>query len=351
MSREKLRSSRSLNHNLAHNFAHKFARRFSLAMAGAVALMVPLAGNAIAKHPPKTVNLKNPKLKHVFIVVEENIGYPQLQSELSAGNMPYLQSLIASGGIATNYFANFHPSIGNYFELVIGDSAVAGQISAVGDDYTPPAGGLDSDNVARDIDATAKLKNGRPAPHPLTWKVYAENLPNPPTGPGNGDPYEMHHNPFAYLSDVVGSSSDQAKLVDFSQLGTDIQNNALPTYGFIVPNAYHSGHTADPSPGAPADREVEVDNWLQNNLAPLVAAVNGNDGLLVILWDEGDGSDNANGGGQTGLVMVGQHVKHGYQSINEYQEQSVLRLMTQSIGLKHLLPDATSATQMGEFFK
>lgn len=324
--------------------------KVSLVIVAALALMLPLSGVAIAKRPPKTVNLRNPSFKHVFIVLEENVGYAQLQSELGAGKMPYLQSLIAQGGLATNYFANYHPSIGNYFELIIGDSAVAGQISAIGDDYTPPAGGLDVDNVARDIDATAKLKNGRPAPHPLTWKLYAEDLPNPPTGPGNGDPYEMHHNPFAYLSDVVGSTSEQAKLVNFSQLATDIQNNALPTYGFIVPNAYHSGHTADPTPGAPSDREVEVDNWLQSNIAPLVTAVNQDDGLLMILWDEGDGADNTHGGGQTGLILVGPKVKPGYQSINLYQEQSVLRLMTQSIGLKHLLPDAVSAPQMGEFF-
>src|SRR5271167_3148378 len=49
--------------------------------------------------------------------------------------------------------------------------------------------------------------------------------------------------------------------------------------------------------------------------------------------------------------MVGKHVKLDYQSVNLYQEPSVLRLMTQSIGLKHLLPDATTASQMGEFFQ
>lgn len=325
-------------------------RKFSTVIVGALALMLPLTGSALAKRPPKTVNIKNPKLKHVFIVVEENIGYAQLQSELSAGNMPYLQSLIANGGLATNYYANFHPSIGNYFELVIGDTAEAGKISAVGDNYVAPVGGLDVDNVARDIDATDVLKNGKPNKHGLTWKLYAEDLPSPSISPGNGDPYEIHHNPFAYLSDVINSPTDQAKLVDFSQLATDIQDDSLPTYGFIVPNAYHSGHTPDPNPGAPADREVEVDQWLQANLAPLVAAVNKDDGLLIITWDEGDGADFANGGGQAGLIMVGQHVKHGYQSVNLYQEESVVRLMTQSIGLKHLLPDAITAPQMGEFF-
>jgi hypothetical protein len=328
-----------------------FGRKFSTVIAGALALMLPLTGSALAKRAPKTVNIKNPSLKHVFIVIEENIGYSELQAELSAGNMPYLKSLIASGGLATNYYSNFHPSIGNYFELIIGDAAIAVQISQVGDNYVAPAGGLDVDNVARDIDATDTLKNGKPNKKGLTWKLYAEDLPNPPTSAGNGDPYEIHHNPFAYLSDVINNPTDQAKLVDFSQLATDLQGkNTLPTYGFIVPNAYHSGHTPDPTPGAPADREVEVDQWLQNNIAPLVAAVNKDDGLLIITWDEGDGADFTNGGGQAGLIMVGQHVKHGYQSVNLYQEESVVRLMTQSIGLKHLLPDAITAPQMGEFF-
>jgi hypothetical protein len=50
----------------------------------------------------------------------------------------------------------------------------------------------------------------------------------------------MHHNPFAYLSDVVGSTSEQAKLADFSQPTTDLQNNTLPTYGFSGPGGHSS---------------------------------------------------------------------------------------------------------------
>ena len=194
-------------------------------------------------------------------MVEENIGYAQLQSELSAGNMPYLQSLIANGGLATNYYANFHPSIGNYFELVIGDTAEAGKISAVGDNYVAPAGGLDVDNVARDIDATDVLKNGKPNKHGLTWKLYAEDLPSPSISPGNGDPYEIHHNPFAYLSDVINSPTDQAKLVDFSQLGDrHPEQLACRPMDSSCPTPTTAGIRPDPNPGAPADREVEVDN-------------------------------------------------------------------------------------------
>lgn len=308
----------------------------------ALALTLLVTGTAMAKRAPKTVNLKNPRLKHVFLVIEENIGYEAAQQELAAGNMPTLQSLINQGAIATNYFANTHPSIGNYFELTTGQTIT-------NDDSFPGPVGNNVTDVVKLFDATQKLKNGKPAPHPVTWKLYAEDLPNPPTGPGNGDPYEMHHNPFAYFPEVINNPADQANLVDTSQLATDIQNNTLPNYGFIVPNAYHSGHTADPAANG-QDREIEVDNWLASNIVPLVQAMNKSDGLVIILWDEGDGSDNLHGGGQILAVLDGAKVKPGYQSTNLYQHQSSLRLMLDALGIKKLPGNAAGATRMGEFF-
>jgi len=54
-------------------------------------------------HPP-------PALAYVFLVVEEN-GNPA---------MPYLNGLISKYGLARQYYANVHPSIGNYFMLTDG---------------------------------------------------------------------------------------------------------------------------------------------------------------------------------------------------------------------------------------
>jgi acid phosphatase len=316
----------------------------------AFAMTPALAGRAIAKSPRplKTVNIRNPTLQHVFIVVEENIGYTQLMAD--AANMPYFQSLITKGGLATNYYANAHPSIGNYFELTTGNT-ISNDDSFAGPIPEPP----NTDVVAL-FDASQKLKNGKPAPHPVTWKVYAENLPSPDPTVATTDPYEKHHNPFAYFPEVLNNPADKAKLVDFSQLQSDIAANTLPNYGFIVPNAYHSGHTADPGRPSGSDREIEVDQWLQNSIAPLVAAMNQQNGLVVILWDEGDGADNsdgaggANGGGHSATLLLGQKVKPGYQSTNLYHHQSVLRLMLQSLRIKTLPGAAASAPQMGEFF-
>lgn len=127
-----------------------------------------------------------PQVGHVFLVVEENHSYSEV-----IGNpaMPYLNRLLSQGGLATQYFANAHPSIPNYFMLTTGQPIT-------GDDNF--SGTVTEDNVVRELVAAGK-----------TWKSYAESLPAPGyTGP-DAPPYLKHHNPFAYFSDVLNSSASQ----------------------------------------------------------------------------------------------------------------------------------------------
>src|SRR5438105_2521989 len=73
----------------------------------------PLAAPSPGPPNPATI----PQVQHVVLVVEENHSY---ESVIGSAAMPYLNSLASSYGLATNYFANTHPSIGNYFELTTG---------------------------------------------------------------------------------------------------------------------------------------------------------------------------------------------------------------------------------------
>src|SRR5256885_15991078 len=54
---------------------------------------------------------------HVVLIVEENQSYSNVIGNASA---PYLNSLASQYGLATEYYANTHPSIGNYFMLTTG---------------------------------------------------------------------------------------------------------------------------------------------------------------------------------------------------------------------------------------
>src|SRR5262250_3077467 len=60
-----------------------------------------------------------PASNHVFIVIEENHSYA---SVIGNPAMPYLNGLAKKYGLAVQYYANTHPSIGNYFMLTAGQN-------------------------------------------------------------------------------------------------------------------------------------------------------------------------------------------------------------------------------------
>src|SRR4051812_29995517 len=58
-----------------------------------------------------------PRSKHVYIVAEENKSYEHI---VGSSNMPYLNSIIKQGGLATQFYANQHGSLQNYFWVTAG---------------------------------------------------------------------------------------------------------------------------------------------------------------------------------------------------------------------------------------
>ncbi|HKE90138.1 MAG TPA: alkaline phosphatase family protein, partial [Gemmatimonadales bacterium] len=258
-----------------------------------------------------------PSFGHVVIVVEENTSF----SEVSDTTMPYLHSLMAQYGLATQYYANTHPSIGNYFEMT------AGQIITNDDSYqlTVPA-----DNIVRHLLAAGK-----------TWKDYAEDLPSVGyTGPSTGN-YGRKHNPLSFFSDVVNDSVQVKRLVPFTQFALDLAGDTLPNYSFIVPNLCNDAHDCPLS---------TADTWLQTNIAPLLNNASfKRDGLLIITFDEASG-DDTNGGGRVVWTVISPKAKTAYVSTTLYQHQSTLRLSAEALGLTSFPGDAATASNMAEFF-
>src|SRR5215469_1106047 len=86
------------------------------AVASAILLMAS-AGNAFALEGavPKGI----PPLDHVFVIMMENHAYGQIAGNPQA---PFINSLMASANLATNYYAIAHPSSTNYLEVVGGSN-------------------------------------------------------------------------------------------------------------------------------------------------------------------------------------------------------------------------------------
>lgn len=271
------------------------------------------------------------QIGHVFLLVEENHGY---SSVIGSPAMPYFNSLANQYALATNYYANVHPSIGNYFMLT------TGQLVTTDDAFT---GRVSVDNLVRELLAAGK-----------TWKSYAESLPSQGYTGGDAYPYLVRHNPFSYFSDVRNSSVQRQNLVPFTQFAADLGARQLPDFSYIVPNAEHDAHDCPDGTQNCADslKLATADNWLSTNLRPLLSsALFQKDGLLVIVVDEAAASDSTHGGGHVAMLMVGPAVKSAYQSTAFYQHQNTLHFLVNSTGAAAPPGSSASANPMSDFLR
>jgi phosphatidylinositol-3-phosphatase len=111
------------------------------------ALYVPVATPAQAGSVPS--------FDHVFTIVMENKSYSSIIGNSAA---PYINSLLGSGGLATNYFAVSHPSLPNYLALT------GGSTFGITPDCTTCW--VSAPNIADNLEAAGK-----------TWKAYEESMP------------------------------------------------------------------------------------------------------------------------------------------------------------------------------
>src|SRR5256714_1193844 len=182
---------------------------------------------------------------------------------------------------------------------------------------------------------------GSPRRGGKTWSPSADTPPRVGyPAPVVGDS-ARRHNTLALVSDVTKDSTQVKNLVPFSQFATDLTNNTLPNYAFIVPNLCNDAHDCSLS---------TADGWLKTNIDPLIKSAQfQRDGLLIIVFDE-SASDNTNGGGRIPWVVVSAKAKRGYQSTTRYQHQSTLRLSLSALGLTTFPNQAARALDMSEFF-
>jgi phospholipase C len=257
--------------------------------------------------------------------MEENQSYASVVGNTS--DWPNLNNLISTGALATNYYANSHPSIGNYFMLTTGELLTT-------DDSTTTVWNVD--NLARRM-----LASGVP------FKVYAEGITQGYLG-GDTGLYVIRHNPFAMLSDVADSAQVAKQCIwPFTQFAADLAGGKLPEFSFIVPNIDDDAHSGTPQ---------QADSWLQTNVIGLLpkssAFASGGDGILIVDFDEAVDSDTAYGGGHVAAVFWGPSVKVGFTqtSATVYQHQSMLRTVVEALRLSNPPGAAAGAPSMSEFF-
>ena len=234
-----------------------------------------------------------PAPAHVIVVIEENHSYSQI---IGSGQAPYINSLSTQGALFTNSFAITHPSQPNYLALFSGSK------HGITDDSCPHT------FTGRSLESLL-LAAGK------TFKGYSEDLPGVGSMVCSYGKYARKHAPWTDFSKDLASDNRP-----FSNFPSDFSK--LPTVAWVIPNLDDDMHDGTIQQG---------DRWLQTNLMPYVTWAQNNNSLLIVQFDEDDGTS----GNHIATIFVGPMVKPGKYSekINHY---NVLRTIEDMYRLAHL---------------
>ncbi len=274
-----------------------------------------------------------PHSSHVWIVTEENHS---LEEVVGNHEMPYYNQLVHQYALATQFYSNQHNSLPALMWFVAGEP-VTSNSSTVSCSH-------DSDNVVREL-----LKQG------YTWRSYQANMPHAGFQGlfGSNDTYYRRHNPLIDFTDTCPGTGQEQKSVPFSQMESDFAHGDTVNYAYITPDVDEDAHNGTLH---------AADQWLQKNLPPILARPEfgrGGDGILFIVWDEGDtvhadercSAHVSRGcGGRTATLVIGPQVKRGYRSTITYHNQNVLKTVCEAMGLSPCPGAARDAAPMADFF-
>jgi hypothetical protein len=273
-----------------------------------------------------------PHSSHVWVIAEENHS---LEEVVGNSKMPYYNHLIHEYGLATQFYANQHGSLPALMWFVAGATVTTNEKTV--------SCNHDNDNVVR-----ALLKQG------YTWRSYQQNLPSAGYQGLYRGSYYRRHNPLIDFTDVCPGTGQEWNSVPYSQMERDFARGDVVNYAYITPDVDEDAHNGTLE---------AADQWLQSNLPHILARPEfgpGGDGILFIVWDEGDivhYDDRCSArvdkgcGGRTPTLVIGPQARAGYKSTTTYHNQSVLKTVCVAMGLSPCPGTAQDAAPMAEFFK
>lgn len=244
-----------------------------------------------------------PKPDHIVVVMEENHSYGEI---IGSTDAPYINGLAQAGAHFTDAHGVAHPSEPNYLAIF------AGSTFGMSSDDCPQS--FNDVNLGSELLAAHK-----------TFVGYSESLPA--TGfTGCFDDsgvYARKHNPWVNFTNVPASDNQS-----FANFPSDFTQ--LPTVAFVIPNLQDDMHDGSVAMG---------DSWLKSNLNAYALWAANHNSLLIIAWDEDDGSDV----NQVPLIIVGAHVHPGQygETVTHY---GVLRTIEALTGVGYTAQASNAAT-------
>jgi hypothetical protein len=275
-----------------------------------------MCGSLSSVRPP-------PVVAHVVWIFMENKSEGKVVGSRRA---PFIQSLLAACGLATNYHNISHPSLPNYL------AATSGSTHGVASDCGPATCSQSGPSIFGQLQAAHRK-----------WRSYVESMPVN-CDPSNAGTYATKHNPAVYYKALgAGCKASDVPLEGATGLARDLARGELPALAVIVPNTCDDMHSCPISIG---------DAWLQSWVGRIVStrAYVAGQVVVFITWDEGEvrgvvpGENCAlNPGDESchvAMLVLSEHTTPGTQDSRAYTHYSLLLTTEQLLGLRGRLGQA-----------
>jgi hypothetical protein len=287
-----------------------------------------------------------PLFTNVYVVLMENTSLATLTPAMTGGTAPNLEALAKKYATGSDYHGVSHPSLPNYIALTSGGT------QGVGCDGHPQAdagscNALDCNLLLGSCSCLTTAMNlaDQLEAAQLTWMDFGEDMGTPCNLVDSGN-YAVRHNPFLYYEDVQGNMSRcTSHVVDYKAF--DPTHPAK--FDFIAPNLVDDMHNPDPTNST---NIPDGDKWIGPNVGAILASSGyTSGGLVVVVWDEDDGS-----GGITGtddpvpIFVMSPYAKgNGYVSATKGDHYALLATIEDGLGVGRL-GSAMGATPLVDYF-
>jgi phosphatidylinositol-3-phosphatase len=284
-------------------------------------------------------------IKTVFVIMMENHSWSTIKAAGTSSTY-IVGTMLPMGAHAEAYSTppGNHPSEPNYIWLEAGDNL------GITNDAAPSA----NHQATKDhLTAQLEAKN-------IAWKAYAEDAPAGKCPLTSSGLYDPKHTPQLYFDDVTDanqatSAHCQEHVRPYSDFAGDLAANKVGRYNFITPNLcndmHGNGFSGACSVIASDKGRIKLgDTWLAAEIPKIMASAAYKDnGVIFVLWDEGDESLGNASDGPIGMIAISPLAKPGFSTSKPYTHSSMLRTLEAIFGVPYLR-GAQGAQPLSELF-
>jgi hypothetical protein len=242
---------------------------------------------------------------HVVWVVMENHAYGQI---IGSADAPYINQLAREHGLASNFYAEGHPSLPNYIAMT------SGSTQGIADDNPPADHPLDVPNIF------SLLPGGGS-------RSLEESMPSNCYQTDSGQ-YAVRHNPQAYYVNLGADCGlYNVPLTDPPDLSA--------RFTFVTPNMINDMHDGTVADG---------DTWLSTFMPKVLSSAEYAAGRTAVFltWDE----DDSLSGNHVPTLVIAPSVPAGTTVAARLDHYAMLRATQEMLDVTPLLGAAATAADM-----